>query len=63
MKTLIAASLALALPGGAALAQWNVQQTPMGGGWTSNTIKGPNGQTATGTTMPMGGGYSSTNCN
>ena len=60
MRTLIAAALALALTGGAACAQWTIQQVPLGDGWSSNQATGPQGQSATGTTVPLGDGWSST---
>jgi hypothetical protein len=58
----LAAAIILAAVAGSAHAQWTVQQVPLGQGWYSNQITGPNGQFATGTTMPLGGGFSTTTC-
>jgi opacity protein-like surface antigen len=63
MKRLTLAALAVISIAAPAMAQWNVQQMPLGGGWNSITGNGPNGQSFTGTTMPLGGGWSSTQYN
>jgi hypothetical protein len=57
MKKLSLAALAMLAIAAPASAQWNVQQMPLGGGWTSYNGQGPNGQSFTGTSMPLGGGW------